>query len=92
MINLREKRKEVKKRKNKYKNNWIFYCWACFLLIGANYVVDSVINISTILGVPISVISITAIAVGTSLSELVVSAKAAIDKKIRFKCRKYFFV
>ncbi len=49
-----------------------------FLTFSAKYLVSSVVDISSILGVGIGVISILAVAVGTSLPELVVSAKAAI--------------
>ncbi len=55
-----------------------------FLLIGgvtlafsANYLVDSVIGLSAYLGIGVGVISILAVALGTSLPELVVSVKAA---------------
>lgn len=72
---------KVKKEKISIKTIGLFIVGLVFLLVGANYVVDSVINISSIIGIPVSIISITAIAVGTSLPELVVSAKAAINKK-----------
>lgn len=51
------------------------------LVFGANYLIDSVVNLSQILNIAVSVISVTAIAVGTSLPELVVSVKAAMQKK-----------
>ena len=51
------------------------------LAIGANYTVDSVINISKILAIPSSLITITALAIGTSLPELIVSVRAALKKK-----------
>lgn len=72
---------EVKKEKISIKTIGLFVIGLVFLLVGANYVVDSVINISSIIRIPVAIISITAIAVGTSLPELVVSAKAAISKK-----------
>jgi cation:H+ antiporter len=46
------------------------------LLLGANYVVESVISLATLLSVSPGILSITAIALGTSLPELVVSIKA----------------
>jgi len=46
------------------------------LLLGARYVVTSVISLATLLSIPPGVISITAIALGTSLPELIVSLKA----------------
>jgi len=52
------------------------------LLIGAKFVIDAVIELATIMSVPPSVISISAIAFGTSLPELVVSVKALQLKKL----------
>lgn len=51
------------------------------LVIGANYIVESVGKISMLLGISASFITITAVAVGTSLPELAVSIKAALQKK-----------
>ncbi len=47
----------------------------------AKYLVDSIIGISDYLGIGVGVISILAVAIGTSLPELVVSAKAAFRGK-----------
>jgi len=52
-----------------------------FLTVGANYLIDSVLRLSEILEVGVSIITIVAVAVGTSLPELVVSVKAAAQKK-----------
>lgn len=52
-----------------------------FVFIGANYTVESVINISEITNIGTSVISLTAVALGTSLPELTVSVRAAMKKK-----------
>lgn len=46
------------------------------VLLGAKFTVDMVVNIATALYVPIGLISITAIAIGTSLPELFVSLQA----------------
>lgn len=51
------------------------------LLVGAKYLIDSVIELSSILGIGVGVISIIAISFGTSLPELVVASKAAFKKK-----------
>jgi len=51
------------------------------LVIGANYAIESLTKISEIFKIPPSLIAITALAVGTSLPELVVSIKAASKKK-----------
>jgi cation:H+ antiporter len=51
------------------------------LVLGARYLIDSVIQLSTILNVGAGVIAISAVAIGTSLPELLVSIKAALKKK-----------
>jgi len=51
------------------------------LIIGANYTIEAVIRISEILRISTALIAITAVAVGTSLPELVVSVRAALKKK-----------
>ena len=51
------------------------------VMIGSKYVVDSVLNISTILNLPPSILSLTAIALGTSLPEVVVAITAARKKQ-----------
>lgn len=51
------------------------------LAIGANYTIESVLKLSELLKISSGLIAITAIAVGTSLPELVVSIRAALRKK-----------
>lgn len=51
------------------------------LIIGAKYLIESLVNLSTILNVATGVIAITAVAIGTSLPELLVSGKAALQGK-----------
>ena len=51
------------------------------LIFGAKYLIDALVNLSAILNIATGVIAITAVAVGTSLPELLVSAKAALQKK-----------
>lgn len=51
------------------------------LTVGANFLIDSVMKLSEILQIGVSVIAIFAVAVGTSLPELVVSVRAATQKK-----------
>ncbi len=46
------------------------------VLVGANYTVDMVVNIATVMSVPLGLVSIGAIALGTSLPELFVSINA----------------
>ena len=54
---------------------------AFFIYIGAKYTVESLINIADNLGIETAVIAMSAVAIGTSLPELVVSVRAAIKKK-----------
>ena len=51
------------------------------LVVGAKYTIDSMIEISVLLNISNSLMAITALAIGTSLPELVVSVKAAAQKK-----------
>lgn len=51
------------------------------LVIGANYAIESIIRLSGILKISSSLIAITALAIGTSLPELIVSVRAAARKK-----------
>lgn len=54
---------------------------ALFICIGAKYTVESLVNIADNLGIETAVIAMSAVAIGTSLPELVVSVRAAIKKK-----------
>ena len=49
------------------------------LVGGAKYLIDAVIAISTIAGIGVGVVTIFAVAIGTSLPELLVSIKAALS-------------
>lgn len=51
------------------------------LAIGANYTIEAILKISDILKIATSLVAITALAIGTSLPELVVSIQAASKKK-----------
>ncbi len=51
------------------------------LTFGAKYLIDALVNLSAILNIATGVIAITAVAIGTSLPELLVSARAAFQKK-----------
>jgi len=51
------------------------------LAIGANYTIEAMLKISDILKIATSLVAITALAIGTSLPELVVSIQAASKKK-----------
>lgn len=50
------------------------------LILGAHYIVESVLQLSAGSGIPVGIITLLAVAVGTSLPELVVSIKAAFAK------------
>jgi len=54
---------------------------ATALIFGAKYLIDSVVHIANLFNVQSALISITAVAVGTSLPELIVSTKAAMAGK-----------
>lgn len=49
------------------------------LVGGASYLIDSVIGLSEMIGISVGVITILAVAIGTSLPELIVSVKAALS-------------
>lgn len=49
------------------------------LIGGAKYLIDAVLAVSALAGIPVGVITVLAVAVGTSLPELLVSIKAAVN-------------
>jgi len=51
------------------------------LIFGAKYLIESVVHIADIFNIKSALISITAVAIGTSLPELIVSVKAALAGK-----------
>jgi cation:H+ antiporter len=63
------------------KDFLFLFCGLGGLILGSKYLIDSLVNLSEILNIATGVIAITAVAVGTSLPELLVSAKAAFQKK-----------
>ena len=77
------RRKEIKEKPSKLNFRiFLFLILGIIgLAIGANYTIESVLKISEFLKISTALIAITAIAVGTSLPELVVSVRAAIKKK-----------
>jgi cation:H+ antiporter len=54
---------------------------AIFLYLGANYTIESIINIADSLNIAPPLIAMSAMAIGTSLPELVVSVRAAMKRK-----------
>ncbi len=83
----KERRKHIVLKKGEEKPKIATIDWILLILGGvllafsAQYLVSSVIEISGLLGVGVGVISILAVAIGTSLPELVVSVKAALKGK-----------
>lgn len=78
-----ERREKVleKREKLNFKVFFFLILGAVGLVLGANYTIEAMTKISISFNIPSSLIAITALAVGTSLPELVVSAKAALKKK-----------
>lgn len=89
ILPLRPERREARVKKDLERTNkklgfkvFLFLVIGIIgLTIGSNYIVEAVSVISMILNINPSFITITAVAVGTSLPELVVSIKAALRKK-----------
>ena len=83
----KEKAKIIKKKPKKTslkidaKTIFFLVLGIAGLIIGANYAIESMVKISTDFGVPTSLVAIIALAIGTSLPELVVSVRAASKKK-----------
>jgi len=79
----RADRRRAKKPVEKFNSKVFFFLilGAVCLVIGANFLIDSVMKLSEILQIGVSVIAIFAVALGTSLPELVVSIRAATQKK-----------
>lgn len=79
----RIERRRVKKpiEKLNFKVFFFLILGIVCLVIGANYLIDSISVLSGILKIKISIIAILGVAIGTSLPELVVSVRAAAKKK-----------
>lgn len=74
-------KKEILKPKLVAKDFILLIIGVIFLMIGAKYLIDSVIKLSEIFSIGAGVISLAAVALGTSLPELLVSVRAAWQKK-----------
>ena len=75
------KLKEVEKNGLNFKVFLYLLMGIVGLFLGAKYVISSIVNISSITHISSSLISITALAIGTSLPELTVSVRSALKKK-----------
>lgn len=73
-----------KKVDNKFRFKYLVMTAVGFtgLVVGAKYMIDAVVAVSSILNIGAGVISLIAISIGTSLPELVVSIKAALSGKL----------
>ncbi len=75
-------KKAISKRPKLHIKDFIFLILGIAgVALGAKYLIDAVIEISAILNIGASVIAITAVAIGTSLPELLVSIKAVLKNK-----------
>ena len=70
-------RKDLQKEKLSSKTWGIFIISSIFIFIGAKYTINSVIQLSELLNLGTEIIAISAVALGTSLPELMVSITAA---------------
>ena len=81
----RHKLEEIKREETKPKFSWkiilFLFLGILGLYFGSKYVIEATLQISQILNIAPALIAITAIAVGTSLPELIVSVQAAWRKK-----------
>ena len=77
----RPKKQVVQKPKVTGKDYLFFVLGLAALVLGAKYLIDSVVELSELLSIGVGAISLAAVAVGTSLPELFVSVKAAWQKK-----------
>ena len=81
----RHKLEEIKREETKPKFSWkiilFLFLGILGLYFGSKYVIEATLQISQILNIVPALIAITAIAVGTSLPELIVSVQAAWRKK-----------
>ncbi len=73
--------KEVNAHKLRFKDFFMVIFGILGIFLGAKYLIEALVNLSLILNVATGLITITAVAVGTSFPELLVSVKAAYDKK-----------
>lgn len=83
-----ERRRKVETKKEKFirpklaiKDFFVLLVGIVSLIFGAKYLIDSLVNLSAMLNIATGVIAITAVAIGTSLPESMVSIKAARQKK-----------
>ncbi|MCD6283694.1 calcium/sodium antiporter [bacterium] len=72
---------KVKRPKLRFRDFIFLFLGILGLVFGAKYLVESIIHLSEIFNIAKGVIAITAVALGTSLPELIVSVKAAYTNR-----------
>ena len=76
-----KRRLTISKTKIKRKDILLLLAGLVGLIVGAKYMIQSVIAFAEIFNISPALISISAVAIGTSLPELIVSIKAALARK-----------
>lgn len=80
-LNIKTKQSKGKKIKTTAKDYVLLVIGIACLIVGAKYMIQSVIILAGVFKISPAIISITAVAIGTSLPELIVSLKAARSGK-----------
>ncbi|MFH1745056.1 MAG: calcium/sodium antiporter [bacterium] len=81
LLSQTEKKEKFTRPKLVIKDFILLAAGTLGLIFGAKYLIDALVNLSVMLNIATGVIAITAVAIGTSLPELLVSAKAALQNK-----------
>ena len=76
-----EMKVDIEKKRMSLKDVVFVVLGIAAVLVGADYTVDMAVNIATGLSIPLGLVSIGAIAIGTSLPELFVSLRAIKDNE-----------
>ncbi len=71
----------ILRRMTYFKDQILFVVGLVAILLGAKYLIESVVQLSILLNMAPGIISISAIAIGTSLPELMVSGRAVLNGK-----------
>lgn len=77
----KEEKLEIKDKKEVFVNIFKFAAGAVCIMLGADLLVDNGGGIARLMGVPERIISVTLIAIGTSLPELVTTVTAIVKKQ-----------
>ncbi len=82
--------KKTYKEKDIFINGFKFAVGGFLIVYGAHLLVDSGIRIANVLRIPKQVISLTLLAIGTSIPELVTALTATIKNEPKYFFRQYF--